>query len=90
MIEPALSNRRCQIGGRAGEVLVIAVAIAGGQAPCLMVEVVGPHGVEAPSAVLGRPDYRRQIAFVFRDQQDRAVRQRGANASGELGDEMTR
>ncbi len=61
-----------------------------------MMEVVGPHGVEAVAAAAARQGEARQVAVVLGDEQGRrGVRQRGGTAAAayavaQLGEEVPR
>ena len=86
--EPPVRNGACDIGDAAAEFREVALVIAREQAAHLVMEVVGPHGVEAPPLSLARPHHAVQLALVFRD--DEGARVVVADAADELGEEVLR
>jgi hypothetical protein len=75
---------------RAAVVYVVAFVVACERAPDLMMEVVGPHGIESPPARRRRGHHVRQVAVIFGDQQHAALAGSGTHPAGELGEEVSR
>jgi len=77
--QPPLFECARQLGGGAGEVRVVTLAIAGSMHACRMMEVVGPRGIDTSSAGIDRLQERTQVAVIFGDEQHRtpAVRSDG-------------
>src|SRR5262249_22605894 len=68
--EPAVVDGRNQVGNGAPEIAVVALAVAGQQAPYLVVKVVGPDAIEAPAAVGHGPDDVSKVAMILGYQMD--------------------
>ena len=88
--EPSLPDGRGDVVGRAAEVVVVPVRIAGHQPPYLMVQVVGPHAVEVPPVLRGGGHHPREVTVILRDEQHLTVGRGGFDTRGELGQDVTR
>ena len=61
-MKPALLNRPRDLRGRAGEIFVIAVGVAGKMTPHDVMKIVGPDRVDAPAAEADRIHQHGKVA----------------------------
>ena len=89
LVEPALAHGPGQVPKRPVVVLVVPLGVAGQDPPELVVEVVGPLGVEAVPAFPLGPHQPPEVASVLRDQ-DEPARRRRAEPRPHLGQQVPR
>src|SRR5436305_2632528 len=88
--KPSAAQRVGDVWRRSRIALVIPLVVACDGAPHVVVEIVGPYGVESMAAAFGFGDQRRIVALVFGDEQHVPIRDRRVNPFAQFSEEVAR
>ena len=88
--QPCMRSVVAMSGAVPRVVAVVALVVAGEQPPHLVVEVVGPHAVEAPAARLRRPHQAARLRWSSAISSTRRPGMRVAHRAVRLGEEVRR